>query len=472
MAGFIRNLFGKTEKKKEEPYQPLQAAEPAYDPEYIAYCIELEQTVSALEAYLHTSDDPKEIAMETLKTACQFYGGDWAGILDVDIELDVWSPLWWYNMGVQDKTLTLFREFELAKTMPSWINSLEEGTPLIIADVAPIKTLYPEEYSVYERLKVDSVIGVPFGPNPVGFLAIRNPTRYINCPSMMNILAYVLHRAMAQQKTMDSAKMTLSPDEIHNDKDIIINFFGSMEICTSAGVLREHDFKSPRSSRVATYLMLNRKSAHPPIEIVEALWPEIPDEWETLSGYIRGYVFKFRQAFGLVSPYQLIESTPNGYRINPDFHIMTDLQQFDMLWEKAQNAISLSHKVELLKQAVALYKGPVFETACDEHWIVGTVTHYKFRYIGIVNELLATLADAKDYPGVQQYAARAVELAPENVKAHYWLICAMYHLGSLELAKNEANHSQSILTGDEYASLKKLVYQDHTLPYNTLFSED
>ena len=47
----------------------------------------------------------------------------------------------------------------------------------------------------------------------------------------------------------------------------------------------------------------------------------------------------------------------------------------------------------------------VFENACDEHWIIGTVTHYKTRYIGIVNELLTTLMDAGDYAALSKNAA-------------------------------------------------------------------
>ena len=114
MAKLFDRLFGRA-KKEEEPYQPMPVAAPEYDPEYVAYCIELEQIVSALEENLHTSDDPKEIAMQTLKVACSFYGGDWAGILEVDLDLDVWNPLWWFNMSKRDRTEHLFGEFELAK---------------------------------------------------------------------------------------------------------------------------------------------------------------------------------------------------------------------------------------------------------------------------------------------------------------------------------------------------------------------
>ena len=67
MASLFGSLFGRAEKKLEEPFQPVPPKTQQYDQEYIDYCIELEQTVSALEAYLHTSDDPKEIATLTCK---------------------------------------------------------------------------------------------------------------------------------------------------------------------------------------------------------------------------------------------------------------------------------------------------------------------------------------------------------------------------------------------------------------------
>lgn len=472
MANIINRLFGKSERANEPSCQHPLPDFSQYEPEYIAYCIEQEQTVSHLEARLHESDDPKEIATLTLKTVCDFYGADWAGILDVDLDLDIWTPLWWYNTHSRDHTTELFEGNDIAKSVPNWAKALKDGTPVIIPNTKAVQAEHPKEYEIYKHLRAEAVMGMPFSPNPVGFLVIRNPKRYIQYPSTMGTLAYVLHRAMAQQKTIDSSKLSLSPDEIKSDKDIIINFFGNMAIYTSAGVLPEQVLNSPKSSRVVTYLLLNRKSAHSPLEIVASLWPENESKWEAQSQYIRSYIQTFRKSFSLISPYPLIESSANGYYVNHDFHIMTDLQQFDMLWEQALHAVTIPHKVELLKQAVELYKGPVFENACTEHWILSTVNHYQLRYIGLVNELLATLDEAGDYTGVQQYAARAIQLTPENIKAHYWLIHSMNHLGTLELAKNAVSHAKVVLTGEEFNKLKKDVAQDKTMPYSVLFADE
>ena len=469
MPKFLGGIFGRTEKPSPNSSSAILIDGEEFDKEYVKYCIEQDRTVSNLEARLHECDDPKEIAEGALKAACLFYGGDWAGILDVDLDLDVWTPLWWYNASPRDKTTVLFGEFELAKYMPTWIEALKTGSPICIMNVKEVQRDYPEEYAIYKRLMVDSVIGVPFGPNPIGILAIRNPTRYVKYSSALNVFAYVIHRAMAQQKTIDSSKLALSLDEIKTDKDIIVNFFGSMEIYTSQGVLSEREFNSPRSSRVVTYLLLNKKSSFYSSSIVAAIWPEEEEKWDTLSSYVRNYIHTFKKAFDLVSPYPLIVSTANGYGINPDLTITTDLRQFELLWENAQHAPTIPHKVELLKKAVDLYKGDVFENARGELWIEGIATHYRLRYIGIINELLATLDSVNDFTGIQKYAARAIVLTPENTRAHYWLIHAMNHLGTLELARNQITLAKEKLTSEEYDSLKRFVAEDPTMPYTVLF---
>lgn len=432
-----------------------------YPPEYIQCCIEQDLSIAALESYLHTSDDPKEIAIQTLKTACSFYGGDWAGLFEIDMDLGIWSPVWWYKVGKNDRTMQMVREFESLTDMPTWIKSMQTGECVVIPDSSNLQATPSQEAEVYRRLFVKSIIAAPFMPSPTGFFVIRNPNRYINYTTMLTVLAYVLHRAMAQQKGMNSARMLLSPKRIRSDKDIIINFFGDMEICTSKGVLRETDFKSPKSSRVATYLMLHRKAAHPPLEIASALWPEDTADPDSISSNIRGFIYRFRQAFSLISDYQLIESTPNGYRINPKMHVMTDLQQFYELWESAQKAITTLQKIELLKQAFTLYRGPVFENAAGEHWIMSLATHYALRYTGLVNELLSTLASVEDYATLQQYAVKAYEIMPTNVRTRYWIIYAMYQMGAIEMARNEITHAQTDFSAEEFDTLVGYIKECH-----------
>lgn len=53
--------------------------------EYLKYAQEVEQSLSQLEAGLHSTDDPEEIIRNMLVAATLFYDGDWAGNMEANI---------------------------------------------------------------------------------------------------------------------------------------------------------------------------------------------------------------------------------------------------------------------------------------------------------------------------------------------------------------------------------------------------
>lgn len=450
MFNFLKGAFN----KKKDVVLELDKED---EQQYIEYCKALEKTLRILEAHLHESDDPMEIAQNTMKTACEFYGADWCGILEVDLDLGIWTPSMWYNPAVNDRTMEILGEFEVAEPMRTWVRVMQENGAIVIPDIEAVRGTAPREYNVYKRVGASSILAAPFKPRPIGFLVLRNPTKYVQNTSMLQNLAYVMLNAMNQMKMIESAKTSLSPDAIENDKDIIVNLFENLEIYTSQGVLREADFKSQKICRLLTYLILHQKSIHPALDIVEALWPEEDADIDAQINSLRGLIYRFRQTFSLVSEHQLIETTLNGYRLNPNLRIITDLQQFDRCCDSVQSTRSLVRKVELLKQAVSLYRGTVYKRASSEPWLINTAIHYSLRYIGVVNELLAKLAKAEDYVGIHQYATHALDIEPGNIKARYWLIYAMYNMHTIELAKSEVERARVDLTSEEYDELIDLL---------------
>lgn len=470
MANLFRNIFKQIEKPQSihPPSIPQEFSQ--YEAEYIEYCIDQEQAVSKLETCLHATDDPKEIAMKTLKTACDFYGADWASVVEIDLSLGIWAHGWWHNPDPKITTIQYADEFETLKPMERWIEAMRRNEPIVVPDIKA-SSVTQEERCVYEKLHAHSVMAFPFGPNPVGFLVLRNPTRYMGRISTMKTLAFVLHRAMAQRNTIEQARMALSPDEIRSEEDIIINFFGGMEITTSAGVWKSREFNAPKSSRAVAYILLQGRSSHSALTIAEALYPEDNSDVDTINKYVRGYIYRFRKSFEPICKHKLIEYTQNGYRINPELNVMTDLQKFEGLWRQVQKDIPIPQKVHALKHAIKLYKGPVLGNSSDNHWLVGIATDYKIKYITMVNELLSILAQFEDYDGVHHFAMNAINLVPENVKAHYWLIHAIFHSGVVALAKQEIRQAKIRLTADEFDTLQKFIGKDKTLPYGQLFDE-
>lgn len=66
--------------------------------------------------------------------------------MEMDTDLDVWTPIWWYNPGQHDRTKQLLSEYESLQTMPSWKRAMMENKPVIIADTGTVQEDCPEEY--------------------------------------------------------------------------------------------------------------------------------------------------------------------------------------------------------------------------------------------------------------------------------------------------------------------------------------
>lgn len=168
---------------------------------------------------------------------------------------------------------------------------------------------------------------------------------------------------------------------------------------------------------------------------------------------IKGLIYRLQQAFGHISNHRLITSTANGYQLNPKLHITTDYQLFDKKWNVAVKALDIEEKIKYLKKAVELYQGPMFRSAKHEHWIMATSVSFEMRYLGAVSELMKALFQINDYLGIQQYAAKAVQLCPHSVDVYFWMIVSMYKLNNPEMAKGELRMARCNLLSEEYEEL-------------------
>lgn len=421
----------------------------------IQCALDIVHTIDELEDPLQSrSSTPKDTALRILEAACKFYDADWCGLIQVDLDLRLWTPFWWHNTGVEDKTTILTEEFESADFLDRWVLAIRKNLPMVVPDTTVVKDSHPTEYNLYQRLSIKSVMAVSLEPRPIALLAVRNPKRYLHQTSMLRVLAYVLLASYNEQKMLNRLQMVCIPTTIKNNTDIYISLFGQLQISTSSGTLKESDYNSPRISQLLTYLLISSEKAHSSLEIAQALWP---DDSTNPAKNMRNLIYRLRQTFGLISDAELIVSTASGYQFNPKIHIIADYQQFDEFIRLASAASSIINRVELLKSAIDLYNGKILSSAEGEHWLIQFATKYHIAYIGAVNELLKQLASLHSYDLLNQYAMRSLTIAPENTRGYYWLIRSLKSQGMNELAANEHRLARQNLTDVEYHDLLGLL---------------
>lgn len=427
--------------------------------EYLQYAQNVEQALSQLESQLHNSDDPEEVIMHMLAAATEFYDGDWAGIMEADLVMKIWSPLWWYNRRTGGMTPNNFQDFEEGEYLIRWIDALMHGQPMIIPNTEELKDTNPLEYDFLSANHVRSMIAVPFWKRPTGFLIVRNPKRYTNRSSLLQMMAFVAVSSVNEKRLMERTQLALTPAVIQSDTDIVVNFFDELQIITSKGVLTERDLNSPMIVHLVVYLLLHAKRNNQPQEIFQTLWPD--EDIGRANVKVKSIVYRFQQMFNLICDHRLIEYIGGSYRINPELNVITDLDMFTEAWNQAATSSDLIAKGHLLKKAMDIYKNGLLPAHSCEHWLLPIAAHYSLRYIGVINQLLSTLDLAHDYVCIHEYAGIAVQAVPGSADAHYWLAYAMLKLGTTELAKNELQVAKQMLTEDEYHDiLRRLEISD------------
>ena len=418
----------------------------------IKYAILYEKNITALEEKLHSEENLEEIAKQALMAAVEFYDGDWSGIIEGDLAFESWCPVLWYDRRTNGMTETHFREIEETHKLDRWIEALHENKPMSIADTSIYKELNPVEYEIYERCHAQSLIAVPYKTNPVGFLIVRNPKRFLDKSSFLQALAYVVFTTVSERKLLETTKRAFSPDAINSENDIIINLLGGIEIYTSKGHMDQMEIGSQLLCRTIAYYVLNNNKPASSLQVYEAV-KEGEINYDTGVSFMKSQNQRMKKTLGPIMNYPLFTSTKLGFMINPELNIISDVKMFDQYWKEAQGTVTSQTKIELYGRALELYKGKLLADDTAEDSFMQHQLHYRNKCVRMYSEIMKLYFDTLNYSSVIHYANKALEVEPANVDAYFWMSRAFYRQEQRTAIKVEMEKAKSVLTEEEYEDL-------------------
>lgn len=127
------------------------------DTENVQCALDFENTMNELETQLYYRHlPPKEVALRVMEAACKFYDADWCGLIQVDLDLGLWKPLWWHNEFIHNRSYNL---------MIDKFSQVAENLPAADRDA-------DRQYHVINGYPV--VFSFSKEPNPEAFERIRN----------------------------------------------------------------------------------------------------------------------------------------------------------------------------------------------------------------------------------------------------------------------------------------------------------
>lgn len=230
------------------------------------------------------------------------------------------------------------------------------------------------------------------------------------------------------------------------------------------------DFRSNKVRALLAYLAIEADRPHQRARLAGLFWPEWPEV--TALTYLRHALNNLHTLLDdRHTAIPFVQSTRNTLQFNQQSEHWVDvahfLQQSPVHASKDAQALQPA-VVEQLRQAIALYSGPLlpgfFLDGCAEfeEWLLLTRERLHRQGLTILQHLVDYYEGCQDYEQAQQLAWRRVELEPTLEEAHRQVMRYLALTGQRSAALAHYEQCRQVLAkelGVEPATATKLLYQ-------------
>ena len=456
----LDKLFSHKQKRTSPPDEKSEGFVKVSEKDMLRYQFQdlLFQKIFETEATLHNEEDPMTIATTVMRAACEFYDADWCGILIADLQTQAFFPEIWYETGLGPMKDTLFKDIEFTEEFATWAQHLIEQKPMIIPDTEAIREISPKEYKAYQRLDARSIMGVPFGQHPLGFMVIRNLNRYSHRTEPLQLACFVAMMMLEQIRRKRLEEMTHGNEEKDGKLHIRCNVLGPHNVTVEGRSIYGKDQKRQnlRAWVVLLYLIFHQKPVNQ-YHLITENWPD--EEEEASRSALRKALSRMNNDLAAYDDTKMIVLNKGMIDFSDQVKISTDAEEMENLYEKARHLPDGEEKISILKQAFCLYRDRLFvdgESACGS-WLMTYSIHYNQVFVDITTDLLKTLGHQRDYRCIMDYAPLALEKEPGMQAAYYWMVLAAEGMGNSVAREKAMEKAKAELSSEEFGRLINLL---------------
>ena len=245
-----------------------------------------------------------------------------------------------------------------------------------------------------------------------------------------------------------------------------IQVLGTVDVVEPAGVA----LGGPTQRRVLSALLLRANQVVSVDQLVDSVWPHDRTP-ERAEHNVRTYVHRLRTALGGAG--DRIETAGTGYRFRVEPHEL-DARRFEDLVDQARKLANEGGTVpalQLLDEALGLWRGRPFEEFADEEWARAEVTRLGEVRASAIEHRFAAMLDAGRHTEVVGPLRDAVTEEPWREARQMQLALALYRSGrqaealrAIHLYKSELTDEVGLLPSPELDRLEhQILDHDPTL---------
>lgn len=417
------------------------------------YLAAFEQEIQEIERDLLGNGDSEHIVGEILRRAAVFYRADRAYIIEADWELGVGTNTYeWCASGITPQLHNL-QNIEM-EMFPRWKAAFIHKTPIVIMDIECIHKTERCEYEFLKQQDISALIAVPLNKKLAGYFGVDNPKRFKQYSSLLQAFSYAAAAELTELKLLKAARLKYHFYPNISEQEIILNFFGGLEVITPMGQMSEEDIKSALCCQLITYLYLNRKRTAPARDIADYLWPDQPVDNPATA--VKRVVYRCRKVLSCISSVPLIASSNGGYELNRSYSIRSDVDQFELLCRNAKNQIPIQEKMERYRKAIALYKGTFLPNHNHDLWLMPKASYYHLLFLDIVKRCLVDLHALEMYIEIYRLADYALIFESDDNELNFYLIESLLRMRATDPALRHYFNTKGLYSSEQEEELKKL----------------
>lgn len=212
--------------------------------------------------------------------------------------------------------------------------------------------------------------------------------------------------------------------------EIYVQMLGKFQIQMGDIVVQDDVSRSQKIWNLLAYFIVHRDRLIAQEELINLLWPD--EEISNPANALKTLLFRVRAiltpAFG--RQYPLILSRRGAYSWNPLLPCRLDTDTFETLAvQAADETLPEGTRMELYKQAIALYTGDFLPKLSGRLWVIPLATRYHALYVETVQSYGIMLMKAQSYAEAAALCNEAIQIEPYDETLYGLLISALMRQG-------------------------------------------
>lgn len=397
-------------------------------------------------------DDAQKVNL-LLDGVVEFYKADRAYVIEGDLE-----PICAVNAYERTAEGKPFQRDTLedlpASAYARWAELFLKNETIIIKDMEEIHEIYPDEYAYFAASAVHSLIIVPYsGRLSRGFIGVDNPTRYMENPLALQVLAHIIMELLTEIKL--TAKNIALESASAQEADLVkVKLFGNMEITAKGGKLTYKNI--PGKGRTILAMMLLDPTVRYSAQTLYDMLSAKEASQDKVGVTIANYIYKIRSALSVINLKDLIYNDDGVYYINPAFRIESDILHFQQLCKKMNTEKDHSKQIEIALEALETYTSPPPLSLCNSADFDTIVLDLETRFLMLATWCTNYYLENGNPEQAYEILLRARKIDSSDIGLILLMIKVM-KLGNVPGVKRFAEKVKKNLQNEEKAKIDKII---------------